>query len=101
MEVVPQIPVVRQKPQCITYGPLQEARYDPDVVLLRLNPKQVMIMHDAMPGMRMEGKPQCHIITCLGFRDRKSTRLNSSHLVISYAVFCLKKKKQQDVKHSH
>src|SRR5688500_17239327 len=29
----------------------------------------------------------------LSFRDRKSTRLNSSHLVISYAVFCLKKKK--------
>src|SRR5256885_8932214 len=27
--------------------------------------------------------------------DRKSTRLNSSHLVISYAVFCLKKKNQQ------
>src|SRR5256885_12304144 len=30
--------------------------------------------------------------------DRKSTRLNSSHLVISYAVFCLKKKKRQCVK---
>src|SRR5256885_11083367 len=29
-------------------------------------------------------------------RDRKSTRLNSSHLVISYAVFCLKKKKKQN-----
>src|SRR5256885_6685147 len=28
--------------------------------------------------------------------DRKSTRLNSSHLVISYAVFCLKKKKYLD-----
>src|SRR5256885_13040687 len=28
--------------------------------------------------------------------DRKSTRLNSSHLVISYAVFCLKKKKQRN-----
>src|SRR2546426_6291298 len=28
-------------------------------------------------------------------RDRKSTRLNSSHLVISYAVFCLKKKKNR------
>src|SRR2546426_8578940 len=27
-------------------------------------------------------------------KDRKSTRLNSSHLVISYAVFCLKKKKE-------
>src|SRR5256885_10405119 len=30
--------------------------------------------------------------------DRKSTRLNSSHLVISYAVFCLKKKKKQQKK---
>src|SRR3989454_9910858 len=30
------------------------------------------------------------------FTDRKSTRLNSSHLVISYAVFCLKKKKPSD-----
>src|SRR2546426_5952834 len=32
--------------------------------------------------------------------DRKSTRLNSSHLVISYAVFCLKKKKKNKNKHS-
>src|SRR5256885_7844127 len=31
-----------------------------------------------------------------GFTDRKSTRLNSSHLVISYAVFCLKKKKKHE-----
>src|SRR5436190_7409500 len=31
-------------------------------------------------------------------RDRKSTRLNSSHTVISYAVFCLKKKKSQYMK---
>src|SRR2546426_9308570 len=29
--------------------------------------------------------------------DRKSTRLNSSHLVISYAVFCLKKKKKKQI----
>src|SRR2546421_9580962 len=32
--------------------------------------------------------------TILGGRDRKSTRLNSSHDQISYAVFCLKKKKE-------
>src|SRR5256885_5710528 len=32
-----------------------------------------------------------------GFLDRKSTRLNSSHLVISYAVFCLKKKKTRNI----
>src|SRR5437660_12268852 len=30
-----------------------------------------------------------------GLQDRKSTRLNSSHVAISYAVFCLKKKKKQ------
>src|SRR5256885_7335638 len=34
-----------------------------------------------------------HTPSILQARDRKSTRLNSSHLVISYAVFCLKKKK--------
>src|SRR5256885_7264967 len=34
-----------------------------------------------------------------GWTDRKSTRLNSSHLVISYAVFCLKKKKHKYVFH--
>src|SRR2546426_9126003 len=31
------------------------------------------------------------------YGDRKSTRLNSSHLVISYAVFCLKKKKKNKI----
>src|SRR5437879_13858314 len=36
-----------------------------------------------------------------GVRDRKSTRLNSSHRCISYAVFCLKKKKEkQETKHT-
>src|SRR5256885_5022870 len=44
--------------------------------------------------------PQSHegdraIVHLVVERDRKSTRLNSSHLVISYAVFCLKKKKNK------
>src|SRR5258708_39616406 len=34
-------------------------------------------------------------------RDRKSTRLNSSHQIISYAVFCLKKKKKHNSKRCH
>src|SRR2546422_5756831 len=41
-----------------------------------------------------------HGSLCEGFkdrRDRKSTRLNSSHGYISYAVFCLKKKKKQKI----
>src|SRR5256885_11833507 len=38
--------------------------------------------------------------TTVTIRDRKSTRLNSSHLVISYAVFCLKKKTEVWLVHS-
>src|SRR5690625_5965975 len=37
-------------------------------------------------------------IPAKNMRDRKSTRLNSSHVAISYAVFCLKKKKKKDIK---
>src|SRR2546430_10446043 len=37
--------------------------------------------------------PGIELLRELGTRDRKSTRLNSSHSQISYAVFCLKKKK--------
>src|SRR2546426_5882919 len=43
--------------------------------------------------------PQCHPRNSRAFDPRsKSTRLNSSHLVISYAVFCLKKKKKINMK---
>src|SRR5690606_41534550 len=42
---------------------------------------------------RAEHPPQHLAGECHAHRDRKSTRLNSSHVKISYAVFCLKKKK--------
>ena len=61
-EVFPDIPTVKQKPECVTYGPLGDAASTPDVVLLRLNGRQAMMLHDAIPGLGMEGKPQCHII---------------------------------------
>src|SRR5256885_8144511 len=47
--------------------------------------------HQGLLGLARFGRH--HDSRWLGFSDRKSTRLNSSHLVISYAVFCLKKKK--------
>ena len=62
LEVVPTIPVVRERPGAVTYGPLADAAMDPDVVLIRLNPKQLMVLSDALPGLRIEGKPQCHIV---------------------------------------
>src|SRR5690625_6682835 len=39
------------------------------------------------------------VVSSMGASDRKSTRLNSSHVAISYAVFCLKKKKEMG--HDH
>src|SRR6266850_7260689 len=49
--------------------------------------------HDLGPCTLAKKAPQA-IQPVVVTRDRKSTRLNSSHLVISYAVFCLKKKKK-------
>src|SRR5947207_9506917 len=62
-------------------------------------------LHDALPifalYQRLTAAGKEHkraLVACarkLLVLDRKSTRLNSSHTVISYAVFCLKKKKQE------
>jgi uncharacterized protein (DUF169 family) len=62
MDVVPQIPVVTERPGSVIYGPLADTTIEPDVVFLRLNAKQLMVLSDAVPGLRIEGKPQCHII---------------------------------------
>src|SRR2546429_7134870 len=69
-------------------------------------------LHDALPisparrggtGRELARRSRVHLSPCTRLRrgpcpprprDRKSTRLNSSHGYISYAVFCLKKKKQ-------
>src|SRR5437773_11859831 len=63
-------------------------------------------LHDALPISKCAASVpalQWTVSALLGGRDaagrarvdRKSTRLNSSHITISYAVFCLKKKKKQ------
>src|SRR2546427_6346657 len=58
-------------------------------------------LHDALPiSIDIENIAMAHpavaMAACIGMpQDRKSTRLNSSHSQISYAVFCLKKKKKQ------
>jgi uncharacterized protein (DUF169 family) len=62
MDVVPLIPTVKQRSAFITYGPLEESPIEPDVVFLWLNPKQAMLLSDAVPDLCFEGKPQCHII---------------------------------------
>ena len=61
-EAVAKIAVVRERPKSVVYGPLRDMLIEPSVILLRLNGKQQMLLHDAWPGLRFEGKPQCHII---------------------------------------
>ena len=61
-EAVAKIAIVREKPKYIVYGPLRDVPIEPSVILLRLNGKQQMLLHEAWPGLRFEGKPQCHII---------------------------------------
>src|SRR2546426_12767297 len=73
-------------------------------LMIRRPPRSTLFpLHDALP-ICCSAAPSCssRLLSCCCCRrckrrapiwsDRKSTRLNSSHLVISYAVFCLKKK---------
>lgn len=57
-----QLPVVQTRPNYIVYGPLAETPVEPDVVFLRINAFQSMVIHDAYSDLAFEGKPQCHII---------------------------------------
>ena len=56
------VPAVAERPGAIVYGPLGDAPATPDLVFLRLNAKGAMVLRDAWPEARVEGKPQCHII---------------------------------------
>src|SRR5258708_31268457 len=72
----------------------------PYTTLFRSLPHHACELRNRRPGdsARIESAQQSR---GLAARDRKSTRLNSSHQIISYAVFCLKKKKhhQRSVLH--
>jgi uncharacterized protein (DUF169 family) len=61
-EMFPQIPAVKGTPKHVTYGPLYETTLEPDIVFLRLNAKQAMVLSDAVAEISFQGKPQCHII---------------------------------------
>src|SRR5205807_10069798 len=65
----------------------------PDAILGPNDPNRAEAL--AQYGLLIiDQKEQANAQATQALQDRKSTRLNSSHLVISYAVFCLKKKKK-------
>src|SRR2546429_2370930 len=70
------------------------------------NPTRTLFVHSVRcrgcffgggPGSVFERRKAQHARNSIQRRDRKSTRLNSSHGYISYAVFCLKKKKKNKI----
>src|SRR2546426_8684536 len=73
--------------------------------MIRRPPRSTLFPYTTLFRSRVRGRQPhhdaggaalVHGACCQPPRDRKSTRLNSSHLVISYAVFCLKKKKKNN-----
>src|SRR2546426_3696456 len=87
--------MIRRPPRSTLFPYTTLFRSQGELVLrVAASPAESHVLH----GLEIEGGPR-HLRE-LGpetrdDRDRKSTRLNSSHLVISYAVFCLKKKKNE------
>src|SRR6266853_4632023 len=67
-------------------------------LMIRRPPRSTLFPYTTL--FRSCGNPSCHFSDSSDHvtppRDRKSTRLNSSHSQISYAVFCLKKKKKKE-----
>src|SRR5439155_11604050 len=76
--------------------------------MIRRPPRSTLFPYTTLFRSRLASQPKknspdaaesgrCRAVTEL-IEDRKSTRLNSSHVAISYAVFCLKKKKKEETK---
>src|SRR5437868_12655802 len=82
--------------------------------MIRRPPRSTLFPYTTLfRSSRLARSRRYHAVICLGAvirgetphftanQDRKSTRLNSSHVSISYAVFCLKKKKKQQSRVPH
>lgn len=61
MEAFAGVAALSRRPQAVTYGPATQTSTVPDVVLLRLNPRQMMEVADSI-DIELSGKPQCQIL---------------------------------------
>jgi uncharacterized protein (DUF169 family) len=61
MDAFAEVAALSRQPAAISYGPLDQATTVPDVVLLRVSPRQMMEIADAIP-VEFSGKPQCQIL---------------------------------------
>src|SRR5690606_40777763 len=112
----PAAPCLRSASSCFpSVGPPPGSHLLPYTTLFRsimasLPPERIAALAASIPVGRV-GRPEevaaivAHLVgddagfitgACFDVKDRKSTRLNSSHVKISYAVFCLKKKTEEE-----
>src|SRR5438034_6963875 len=91
--MIPLPPTSTLFPYTTLFRSIQRPRPEPGspiTVAAKRNGRDIVLsVRDRGVGLTAQENAQ------IGERDRKSTRLNSSHTVISYAVFCLKKKKKK------
>src|SRR2546429_3061146 len=90
-DLVPQILRLPQVPPGLEPGRRQVELFDAALPLARFDQRLAQSLV-ALWIVRVIGDPPLEVLD-RRFQDRKSTRLNSSHGYISYAVFCLQKKK--------
>src|SRR3989449_6576501 len=82
-------------PNRLTAYPAQEPSLSPDVFARRLARAQAELATRRLDFLIATPSTNYEYLTAYNPGDRKSTRLNSSHGYISYAVFCLKKKNKK------
>src|SRR5438034_8792586 len=87
--------MIRRPPRSTLFPYTTLFRSNSAGALVGLVQKGVIELHVMGATTRALDKPDRMVL------DRKSTRLNSSHTVISYAVFCLKKKKKKEAHDRH
>src|SRR6266702_7380098 len=83
-------------PNCWSTGVLSLSRFFFFFLMIRRPPRSTLFPYTTLfrsPGLGRVHDPPLPRLSRLRPGDRKSTRLNSSHVAISYAVFCLKKKR--------
>src|SRR5258708_9546819 len=79
-------------------GLVEALRHEFSMPVELFNPFQKVLAPADGAGAELVEQNAGQLAVAVGL-DRKSTRLNSSHQIISYAVFCLKKKKRQSKTH--
>src|SRR2546422_5291685 len=84
--------MIRRPPRSTLFPYTTLFRSEQTVASLRVSVEAAKLRHECVDHVLLYGPPGLGKTTLAGIIDRKSTRLNSSHGYISYAVFCLKKK---------